>query len=372
VGFWNGDIRTYAFDLVTGQLKAVCEKCFPTQIDGLFKSGVTDLVRIGAVIHAIVRYFETDQPPAEGSVYYHWQYDLKGGPLGDPSETDKNTFEPPVSLIDNEPVAGGGESVRQIGLWDVDLDGYADRLWTDGADVTLELFNEKTNAFEEVKSARKTLGVDNKNVTLRAVWDRDGDGALDLILTDKSGRFLCLEMGAATFNRTTSIPPLESPYYRTYQWDNYEPNDGQDIDDDGFPDRVVQLSSNLTTFGRAWSYIQDSDDVDFFEVSVTEKSSICLHHAKDVSYSLTLYSDLDFMIPAGPDGPIWFDESPDKTIKCVQPYTNEKTKGYMGQVDEVGVMPMTIRVTSIDGTASFVRPYWIETPGIPSNPVLAP
>ena len=93
---WHGRILAYRFASVNGALKAPLHcgtseapeppdaPCFSTALPPLYAATVKEIARVGDTIYATVKYFSTDEPPAEGEVTYRWAYSLDGLPLGDP------------------------------------------------------------------------------------------------------------------------------------------------------------------------------------------------------------------------------------------------------------------------------------------------
>ena len=358
---WNGNIVVYDIDANNQQLIKTCGACFNTDKPPLHKAGVTDLFRQGSVIHAVVRYFTDKGPPAKGSTFYHWKYEQNGMPLGEPVEVDSPKALLPVRFHKAHPPVSVHE-VRTVGLWDVNGDTYPDRLSTSGDELVLELYDPASQSLVEHKAARFKVG---PNATVRSISHKAN--RLRALVAFQGGYVQCLEMGSGTHHRDGSIPPFEPPYYRTYQKDNFEPNDG-----DALPNtnptryRIPWLPSNLTAFGRAWGYLEDDLDEDYFQVKAVNDSEVCLRSPIDSQpYSFSLSS------PTNPKTPIWQSKSlsPDPEnphVQCVTPNKVSGLKELMKTVEgtfanKIGLF--VIRVHHL-GIPNSDRPYWIDTPGI--------
>jgi len=347
--------------------KMDCQNCFNTDKAPLIKSGVTDLFRQGDVIHAVVRYFAVKGPPALGSKYFHWRFNLQGQALGNPTEVGSTTAIIPVSISDSGPEISVPET-RSVGLWDVNGDNLPDRITTQGSDLVLELYDPVSETFVEHKAARKEIG---EFALVRSISDRKNNlkDGLDILVAYKNGYVECLEMGKDTFNRDGSIPPYDSPYYRTYQKDNYEPNDAmsytnQEWGQDTTRFRIPWLPSNLTGFGRAWSYLESKSDTDFFQVKATSSSEICVRSPVGYQYEFTVSS------PEAPNDSLWESTSieagaVEPYTTCVKPSTDPSLKPFLSTVEgtnyKIGLF--VIRIFS-SKEVNPDRPYWIDTPGI--------
>ena len=364
---WNGDINLYKISPNLTITELDCQSCFNTDKSPLFKSGVTDLFRQGDVIHAVVRYFEVKGPPAKGSKYLQWRFNLQGQALGTPTEIDSPTAIIPVSIDDSGPTLSVPET-RSVGLWDVNGDNLPDRITTEGSDLVLELYDPVSETFVEHKPARKEIG---EFALVRSISDRKktGKDGLDILVAYKDGYVECLELGQDTFNRDGSIPPYDSPYYRTYQKDNYEPNDAmshtfQERGQNTTNFRIPWLPSNMTGFGRAWSYLESKADKDFFKVKATSNSEICIRSPVGYQYEFTVSS------PEAPNAVLWDSSSKDAGAaepytKCIKPANDPSLKPLLttiaGTNNKIAVF--VIRISSPKGVNPD-RPYWIDTPGI--------
>lgn len=362
--WWDGKIQAIRLDIAEANFMPFCEDCFETDIANLYPSGVTDLFRQGDTIHAVVQYFKSKQSPEPGGIFYHWRYNTSGVPLGNPTKTDSSQVPHGISIT-NKSAPLTVPELRTIGLYDVNGDNLPDRIRTDEQDLILELYDKGSNTFIEHQSARLAIG---EKAHVGAIWDRNNDQKLDVLVTDANGSLHCLELGENTYNRDGSIPPYDSPYYRTYQKDNYEPNDGLPLGPN--TRRIPWLPSNLTALGRAWSYLESEDDVDYFRVKVVGTSEICVRSPVGVDY------EYEFSVWSSPQTidkpPLWTSVSvpvpnagkPPYT-KCVKPVEDPALWWYLNVIEgtNYGTTTLIIGVTS-NGPVTSHRPYWIDTPNI--------
>jgi hypothetical protein len=361
--WWDGKIQVVRLVDVWGNFMPFCENCFETDIANLYPSGVTDLFRQGDTIHAVVQYFKSKLSPEPGGIFYHWRYSTSGVPLGTPAQIDSSQVPLSVSITNKSALLTVPE-LRTIGLYDVNGDSFPDRIRTDDKDLILELYDKGSNTFIEHQSARLAIG---EKAHIGSIWDRNNDQKLDVLVTDANGSLHCLELGKNTYNRDGSIPPYDSPYYRTYQKDNYEPNDGLPLGPNiiNDPRRIPWLPSNLTALGRAWSYLESEDDVDYFQVKVVGNSEICVRSPMGVEY------EYEFSVWFSPQTisqpPLWTSadalasgKSP--YTKCVKPVDEPALNGFFSVIPG-SIMTLIIGVTS-NGPVTSHRPYWIDTPNI--------
>ena len=289
---WAGKIYAWKLtDLAKFTFSAWCQTpgtcAFATAISGLYGVYVGDFLVMGDKILAQVGYSTTNvkgQPNGISTKW--WEFDLKGKGAVKTS----GLMTSPTDVDDDGTVENIG-TVRHIGLWDVNGDGYPDQLYSSGNSLRVNLWDAKKKTF--VYHPASTHALAASTVTLRGVADLDGDGQLDVLATDAAGTVYCRELGKGTFNRYTSLPPHVHPTMRTWNWDNYEPNDGQDINKDGMPDRFVRIPSALTRKGAFYSYLTSASDVDVFQLDTSWGGSICLRAPKGRKYTLTVYSYAD-------------------------------------------------------------------------------
>jgi hypothetical protein len=106
-----------------------------------------------------------------------------------------------------------------VGLFDVNGDGYPDRIHAAGSELHLSLWERNSRSFVENVSSRAR--VSNSTLTVRAIWDLDADGRLDILSSDSTGNVYCQELGFDTWNKLSSVPPMPISL-RTNQWDNLD------------------------------------------------------------------------------------------------------------------------------------------------------
>ena len=294
LALWKGNIYAYRFtDPFALTHEPFCDPagCFPTAIDGLIGGSVPTMWRVGDELRAQVVMFETANPTGENPASsFYWRYDLDGQPIGD-QPTATSTLYSEITDVDDDGVPESVSDVVEVGLFDLDGDGYPDRVRRTGVQLRLDLWDPKAGTFIEHIPARKVLGTANLNRP--AVWDIDGDGRVEVVAGDAGGRVHCQQLGEQTWHKRSSLPPHLTPVHRTHQWDNFEPNDGADLDGDGFPDRVATIASALTAKGEFYSYLSTEDDVDFLRIDAAWGGHICLESPPNRTYSLRVYSFSD-------------------------------------------------------------------------------
>ncbi len=359
---WGGRVHVLRFTDPAGlQTAPFCDPtgCFPTTIPGLDPGGVSDLVRVVDRVWVAVRHFESALPGAENPS--HWflhEFALDGTPL------NQTEYQVPPGIayptdVDDDGVEEVHLAAATVGLWDLDGDGVPEEVGSDGADLTVASWEAGTHAFVEWPASRVT--VSTTPVAVRAVWDLDADGRADVLSADADGRVFCHSLGAKTWNPRTSLPPHLPWYLRTYQWDNLEPNDGEDLDGDGLPDRVAYVPSALTRKGAFYSYLSSQNDQDAFLVNTGWNGAICLTAppGRDLALDVFSFADKwhnDTHAPGAdgrPDGLVWTQPTGAGGAACfhgtfVTPY---RTNEYR----------FVARVRPITG-ASPHRPYWLSAP----------
>ncbi len=356
---WGGHV--YAFSLVdaatlTYDFFCTAGTCFQTDLDPLYPGAVGELLRIGDEIRTSVVYFETaEQNVANPSSRSYWAFDISGQVLeGYPASSQPAGWYP-TDVNDDGNVESVG-LVAYYGLWDVDGDGFPDMLYTSGSELRVKLWDEDAGWFTEHEPSR--FVVSGVPVALRGIWDIDGDGRIDVITGDQDGNVFCHSLGLGTWNKTSSLPPHIPSYLRTYQWDNFEPNEGDDTNGDGIPDQVIRVSSALTKKGDFYSYLSRADDLDFYLIDASWSGSICLQAPRGRRYNLDVYSYYDRWdnvthdpTPDGVvDGLIWSATTSAVGTSCfhgssIAPY-------------RYGEYRFVIGVTSAEGYSPY-WPYWI-------------
>lgn len=346
---WKGNIHTKKFtDLVTLANIPHCVGCFMTDIPMAYGGGVANLLRIGNEIRAGVSYFPDQMVGSVGFARY-WTYDLMGMPDAN-SPSSVSTTWVGVTDVDHDGVPEDFADVRYVGLFDVNGDGYPDRMTASGGELRVDLWDTSTKSFVNHPGSNKVISA--SNVTVRTMWDIDGSGRLAVLSTDSSHNIYCHQLGPQTWLKEASLPPHFPQYLRTFQWDNYEPNEGGDLNADGMPDQIIRVPSALTTKGDFYGYISHMTDKDYYLIDGGYSGPICLTSPQVASFTLNVYAFSDKLAPAGPDGLVFQDTSATKT-KCFYP----------GSVmpPRQGEYRFIIGVES-QGTASPYWPYWIRAP----------
>ncbi len=361
-GVWGGHV--YAFALNDGgtlSYDLFCSggSCFQTDIPDYYPGAVYDLFRVGDEVQVYAIYFETAEPNvANPSTGRYWAFDISGQALEDSPASSQPPGWYPTDVNDDGQVESSG-AMLYLGLWDVNGDGFPDRLYSSGSELRIALWDEEHGTFEEHTPSR--FVVSGVGVSLYAAWDIDGDGRINVLSGDDNGNVYCHSLGQGTWNKAASLPPHFPAYLRTYQWDNYEPNEGQDIDGDGVPDRFIRVASALTKKGNFYSYLSHPDDLDFYLVDASWSGNICLTAPRGRRYTLDVYSYYDRWdntshdpTPDGlRDGLIWSTTTSAGGTACfhgsyVVPYRYGEYRFVIGISSEEGYSPYW--------------PYWISAP----------
>ncbi len=347
---WKGNVHVRKFtDLATLANTAHCAPgtCFPTAVPGLFSGGISpDLFRIGSEIRLGAVYF-TDDVPGSPSTFRSWTYDLTGTPdANSPSPIDRRWIN--NTDIDADGVPESSSDVAYLGLFDVNGDGNPDRITSSGTELQVQLWNPATKTF--VTNPGSNMAVSGASETVRSVWDIDGSGRLAVISTDASHNLHCHQLGPKTWQKNAILPPHFPTYLRTYQWDNYEPNDGQDTNGDGMPDAIIRVPSALTSKGDFYGYISTPTDKDYYLIDGAHSGPICMTSPKTAAFTMKVFSFSDKVAPAGPDGLVWQDTST-ATTKCFSPGSVNPTR--------LAEYRFIVGIES-QGTPSPFWPYWIK------------
>lgn len=244
------------------------------------------------------------------------------------------------------------------GLFDVNGDGYPDRIQATGRELCLGLWDAQRRDFVENSSSRVRLS--NVDLSVQSIWDLDANGRLDVLASDANGNVYCQELGQDTWNKFSSVPPLPI-HLKTNQWDNYEPNEGADSNGDGIPDDVVRIPSALTAKGELYGYLSTAADKDYYLLDASYSGGICVTAPVGQSYALNIYSFTDLWnnttrAPGSDnakDGLVWTDTSASQT-KCFN--------GGSVVPPRYGEYKFVIGIESTNGSFSAHWPYWISAP----------
>ncbi len=357
---WGGRVHILRFtNLATLEATAWCDSCFPTTIPGLWPGRVSDILRMLEGVWVAVRHFETAVPGTENpSRWFLHEFSPGGVSLG------QTEFEVPPGLgyptdVDDDGVVDLDRAVATVGLWDLDGDGVPEKVDSEDTDLTLLRWEPETRSYIEDPAYR--IAVSTTPVEVRAIWDLDADGRADVLAADADGRVFCLSLGAKTWNPRTSLPPHLPWYLRTYQWDNLEPNDGEDYDGDGLPDRVAYLPSALTRKRAFYSYLSSESDRDVFLVNTGWNGAICLAAPPGRDFTLRVFSFADKWnndthdpkADGKPDGEVWSATTGPGGEVCfhatfVTPYRTNEYRFLAGVESASGFSPH--------------RPYWLSAP----------
>ena len=363
---WGGHIYARAFtNLKTFTSVDFCVGCFLTDVMGRYGGYVPPLMRVGDEIRADVTYYLSNQPGvANASESKYWAFDLAGkvrvGPASQSAlfagttDVDRNGVADDFGAYQVYSASTGN---RNFGLFDVNGDGYPDRIYGFGGELRLDLWNPQRKQFEESTVSR--LYVSPKGMTARAAWDIDGDGRIEVLSSDGNANVYCHRLGVKTWSREGALPPRFPIYSRTYQWDNEEPNEGTDNNLDGVPDGWVQIPSALTSSGDFYSHLSSVADKDYYLVATGWGGAVCLQPPKGATYKFRVFSDADrwnnldhTLGPDGkPDGLVWEGVTSPGVELCTT--ADAKHKGLFKFI--VGVEPA-------NNSANAFWPYWITTP----------
>jgi len=356
---WAGNIFAQAFtDPTTLANEPFCAAgtCFPTSVAGLFGGAMGYMFRIGDQIRGGATLFTTNTPDVSNpSTSYYYAFDLAGTPiLSTPSQSFNIYSE--VSDVDNDGTPENYSDVLRRGLFDLNNDGFPDRVYVSGTELRVDLWNATDKKFVEHQASRRSFT--SAGGSFGAVWDLDGDGMIEAITSDAAGNVYCHKLGKDTWNKATSQPAHVRPFYRTNQFDPYEPNEGADTNADGMPDQITRVPSALTAKGDFYGYLSSAADKDYYLIDSDWGGSICVEATGGRVIDLEVYSYLDrwdnvtHATPADGvvDGLIW-ESTTDATKKCfygsnVVPY-------------RYGEYRFVIGVKSHAGSFSPHWPYWI-------------
>lgn len=304
---WGGRIYAKKFtDLATLASADLFMSSFATQIQNFFPGSVRRLLRVGDEIRADITYFTSNQKGvANPSASKYWSFDLKGNVTSGPLNTSKAWTV--TTDVDRDSVGDDwGSLVAEIGLYDVNGDTYPDRIYGLNGELRVDLWNPKRKQFEENVASRLQLA--QAIASVQVVWDIDHDGRLDVITSDDRGKVSCQQLGRKTWSQPGVLPPRFPVALRTYQWDNYEPNEGADQNGDGLPDpnAIVRIPSALTASGNFHGYLSSVNDKDYYLLDTQWNGYMCLQAPAKATYKLRVFSYSDRFNNAnkmaGPDG----------------------------------------------------------------------
>ena len=357
---WGGKLHAYKLtDAAKATFGPWCSPtgtcAFNTTLPNLNGVYVSSLFRFGDQIEAMVTHSPTKiAGQVNATQAWHHRYSTAGVALAG-SPTTVTSLNYPTDVNDDGIVEFNGQ-MADYGLWDVDGDGYPDQVYTSGTELRVALWVPASKTFVEHVPSRKVIS--STAVGLRGIWDMNGDGRLDVTVADGAGKVYCQQLGAATFTKKTSLPPHLTPYLRTNQWDNFEPNPGTDTNGDGVPDQLIQIASAQTRKGNFYSYLSSATDKDFYKVDTGWGGNICLSAPAGRQYTMKVYGYADKWNNATkvagadgkPDGLLWSGTTTAGGQVCfsgnsVLPFRHGEYKFAIGVESSVGFSPYW--------------PYWI-------------
>ena len=362
--YWAGKLYAMAFtNTKTLAHKAYCKagSCFNTAISGLHGGSTYNTFRVGNEIRSQVVYFTSNKANFNNpSTSRFWRFDLAGKAISGSPSTSNNMWVGTTDVDADGKPDDFGSDVAWLGLFDVDGDGYPDRIHSSSNQLRVSLYDAKKKAFVENTGSR--FQATAISVAPRSVWDIDGDGQLEVISSAADGSVHCHALGKNTWNKKGVLPPHFSPFLRTHQWDNLEPNEGTDSNKDGLPDAVIQVPSAMTYKSNLYSYLSSAKDQDYYLVGTGWGARICLAAPKGKTYKLKVYSYKDrwnngSKLPGADgkiDGLIWEKNSPVGGTICF--YGSSVMPPRHGEYKFIiGVVP----ATASDYTPFW--PYWVST-----------
>ena len=358
--YWGGNLHATRFtNLTTLTSTPHCVGCFQRPLAGWLDGYVGEVFRIGDEIRSTIIYFQTNTPGAANpNTVRYWRHDPAGGAIAGYPTTAATIWNGTTDL-DRDGTLENLSEVAWIGLYDVNGDSYPDRVSHSGARIRLALWDPARDTFVDQPDAAHE--VSTANILVHSMWDVDDDGRLDVFATDQTGRLYCKEMGPNTFNRSGIIPPHYSMAYRTFQWDNYEPNEGGDTNADGVPDGYVRIPSALSSSGDFYGYFSSLMDRDYYLMDAAYGGAMCVTGPPGATFRMSVYSFQDRfnnVTKAAPgdgivDGLVW-ESSDGSTTKCFN--ANNTLPRRQGEFRYVlGIEPT-------GGTVGPEWPYWVSAP----------
>ncbi len=361
---WSGKVHAWTFPdpLDLEAITPICDPatCFDTTIAGAYSGSANFIIRVGDEIRVFSRYFETNiSGGANKKFSRYWRFDLNGDPIDNnqPGADSSLGYYLDITDIDDDGEPEADTYVKEIGLFDLDGTGPPERIYHSGNELRMSFWNTETKKWVEHVPARKTLGTG----TIRQIriWDINDDGQAEVLVTDTDGKLFCQRLGVDTWNKHTSLPPHHRRFYNTFQWDNFEPNEGGPLDENGLPTQTMQVPSALTAKGDFYSYLTSPNDKDYFVVNTKYSAQICLHPPPNRHYTLEIYSYKDRWNnatedPGGDgivDGLIWKKKSGPGAKLCYGAYDLVPPR--------TGEYKYIIGIVSEDGDHSLHWPYWL-------------
>ncbi len=342
--YWSGEFVVRRFSPAsTLTVLPFCSgpTCFPGAIDGHFGGSTGELIRFPTEVRAIAYPFLSNtNGVTNAGTTQTLRFQLNGARIS--AESGASLWRDTSDVDDDGVLESYGNDIANVGLFDVNADGFPDRITSSGKSLRVQLWDPKNKAF------KTNVGSDHaaaaSNVSVQSIADLDGDGRLQVVASDSAGGLYCHELGPGTWNTGSSLPPAIPAAYRTNQWDNFEPNDGGDANADGLPDRTLRIPSALTATGAFTSYLSTATDKDYYLVDTDWSARICLRAPKGRTYGLEVYAFADRwnnatkLAPGDgkPDGLIWQDTGAFQH-KCfsatnVTPYRQGEFKFIIGVV----------------------------------------
>ncbi|MFT7580577.1 MAG: hypothetical protein ACI9MR_002248 [Myxococcota bacterium] len=349
---WSGRVRMFD-DLTAATPSLVCDDCFPeTDFDPTTHTrySVGEMFVFNGEVRLIVYYWIDDDTVELGrrTVARFWRFDVKTRALIEGPSVTSNTLWRDTIDYDRDGLGSDLSTVASTGMYDVNGDGYPDRIRAvAGNQITVDLFDPLLGRLVESVGTRTTVAT--QSVSVRAVWDMDSDGRLEIITSDNANQVRCFELGSSTWNKFGTIPPRIDNLNRTYQWDNFEPSETKET--------AMRIPSAVTAKGDFHAYISSAEDVDFYAINTAWGGSICLESPRDLgfAYSLTVYkANTDGSVLAdGPldDGAVWRSDT-DAVRKCF--------RGSIVEPRLNGQYRFVVKVEPKDGQFTPFWPYWIQ------------
>jgi hypothetical protein len=337
--------------------------CFATQVVPWYSAETRDLFRIGNTLRSRVQYTQEENPAdlSRGSALITLVYGLNGARhsavLEEPAPAPQALYQG-LSDVDRDGIADDRSEVLSLGLYDVNGDGFPDRIYGDGQQLKLDLWRRASASYQESIGSALDAG---RIQSVQWIWDLDRDGRLEVLVADEFRDVHCHRLGAATWNRDGVVPPHIPLFHRTYQFDNHEPNEGRDLTGDGLPDEYIRIPSALTATGEFYGYLSTPEDRDYYLINSDYSGNLCVTAPLGQAYTVSVYSLTDRKNNQSgasgadgiADGLIWRDDS-DRRDKCL-------TAG-AAPFSRSGEYRFIVGIESRHGSHSPHYPYWIRAP----------
>ena len=330
---WSGKLWAYSFEPGTLAFTPHCLSCFATDLPDLFGGSVGNLFAAdwdadgSPEIAADVSYFLTNDPGVPNtSQSYRWMFSAAGDPWPDyPSMPSGQLFWDTDGDTQPDPTSSR--------LYDMNGDGYGDRFAVGGGKLVVQLWDPVGGKFVGQPSQAAFA----ESTAVEWAGNLDGDSRLDVLVSHSpSGTVSCYRIGDKTLNQDSFMIYPEI-IERTYQYDNWEPND------------AIERAARIYHDSRPVSGMLSSPtDVDNYLSYGPYSKQACVTVPAGVKATLSVYStnvDLDG------DGQ-WDLINPPVTVTktgCV----NSSKFGYQGKGW------FRFEVKSADGSYNQWRPYAI-------------